>query len=209
MVAFASTSKIDLPGRRYRLYRCEPRGHRRVLQASEGRSNQCRQTQPAASRAFPSHYRGGQGAHEKARRVPASALRVPSSASSPRAWASTGCATWTHPRGGYFVCFDGPEGSAQKRVGALCAELGVKLTHGGRYLAVRQKTRATPTSVSRQAIPRWRSSLPPLTFSYLPSNSCPPSSPPRRSSSSNSTYRSSARACDCMRGAPMYSGGLS
>ena len=42
----------------------------------------------------------------------------------------TGCATWTHPRGGYFVSFDGPEGSA-KRVAALCAELGVKLTPAG------------------------------------------------------------------------------
>ena len=42
----------------------------------------------------------------------------------------TGCATWTHPRGGYFVSFDGPEGSA-KRVGALCAEMGVKLTTVG------------------------------------------------------------------------------
>lgn len=42
----------------------------------------------------------------------------------------TGCATWTHPRGGYFVSFDGPVGSA-KRVGALCAELGVKLTPAG------------------------------------------------------------------------------
>ena len=42
----------------------------------------------------------------------------------------TGCATWTHPRGGYFVSFDGPEGSA-KRVGTLCAELGVKLTPAG------------------------------------------------------------------------------
>lgn len=42
----------------------------------------------------------------------------------------TDCATWTHPRGGYFVSFDGPVGSA-KRVGALCAELGVKLTPAG------------------------------------------------------------------------------
>jgi aspartate/methionine/tyrosine aminotransferase len=42
----------------------------------------------------------------------------------------TGCATWTHPRGGYFVSFDGPEGSA-KRVAALCAEMGVKLTPAG------------------------------------------------------------------------------
>ncbi len=41
-----------------------------------------------------------------------------------------GCATWTHPAGGYFVSFDGPVGSA-KRVGALCAELGVKLTPAG------------------------------------------------------------------------------
>ena len=44
--------------------------------------------------------------------------------------AGTGCATWTHPRGGYFVSFDGPRGSA-KRVVALCAELGVKLTPAG------------------------------------------------------------------------------
>ena len=43
---------------------------------------------------------------------------------------NTGCATWTHPRGGYFVSFDGPAGSA-KRVGTLCAELGVKLTPAG------------------------------------------------------------------------------
>lgn len=42
----------------------------------------------------------------------------------------TGCATWTHPRGGYFVSFDGPVGSA-RRVGALCAELGVTLTPAG------------------------------------------------------------------------------
>lgn len=44
--------------------------------------------------------------------------------------AGTGCATWTHPHGGYFVSFDGPAGSA-KRVGALCKELGVVLTPAG------------------------------------------------------------------------------
>lgn len=42
----------------------------------------------------------------------------------------TGCATWTHPRGGYFVSFDGPEGSA-KRIWQLCADMGVTLTGAG------------------------------------------------------------------------------
>ena len=42
----------------------------------------------------------------------------------------TGVATWTHPKGGYFVSFDGPEGSA-KAIVALMADLGVKLTAAG------------------------------------------------------------------------------
>ena len=42
----------------------------------------------------------------------------------------TGVATWTNPRGGYFVSFDGPEGSA-KRIVALMRELGVTLTGAG------------------------------------------------------------------------------
>lgn len=41
-----------------------------------------------------------------------------------------GIAQWTHPRGGYFVSFDGPQGSA-RRIVALMAELGVKLTPAG------------------------------------------------------------------------------
>lgn len=41
-----------------------------------------------------------------------------------------GCATWSHPKGGYFVSFDGPEGSA-KAIVALAAELGVKMTGAG------------------------------------------------------------------------------
>ena len=41
-----------------------------------------------------------------------------------------GIASWTKPRGGYFVSFDGPEGSA-KAIVALCKELGVTLTDAG------------------------------------------------------------------------------
>lgn len=41
-----------------------------------------------------------------------------------------GVASWTTPRGGYFVSFDGPVGSA-KAVVALCRECGVALTGAG------------------------------------------------------------------------------
>ena len=41
-----------------------------------------------------------------------------------------GIASWTRPRGGYFVSFDGPAGSA-KAIVALCKELGVTLTGAG------------------------------------------------------------------------------
>ena len=41
-----------------------------------------------------------------------------------------GCARWTHPKGGYFVSFDGPEGSA-KAIVSLMAELGVTMTGAG------------------------------------------------------------------------------
>ena len=85
----------------------------------------------------------------------------------------TGCATWTHPRGGYFVSFDGPEGSAQK-VAALCADLGVMA-----------RIRATPTSASRRAIPRSRTWRPrSMCWCWLLSSSLPslrvPSAPNAR-----------------------------
>ena len=41
-----------------------------------------------------------------------------------------GCATWTHPKGGYFVSFEGPRGSA-KAIVELAKELGVTLTPAG------------------------------------------------------------------------------
>ncbi len=41
-----------------------------------------------------------------------------------------GIGTWTNPRGGYFVSFDGPEGTARRTV-ALAKEAGVVLTGAG------------------------------------------------------------------------------
>ncbi len=41
-----------------------------------------------------------------------------------------GIASWTHPHGGYFVSFEGPEGSAKKIV-SLMKELGVVMTGAG------------------------------------------------------------------------------
>ena len=41
-----------------------------------------------------------------------------------------GVATWSHPRGGYFVSFDGPDGSA-KAIVEMADSCGVKLTGAG------------------------------------------------------------------------------
>lgn len=42
----------------------------------------------------------------------------------------TGCGTWSNPRGGYFISFDAPEGTA-KRIVSLAKEAGVTMTGAG------------------------------------------------------------------------------
>ena len=42
----------------------------------------------------------------------------------------TGLASWSHPRGGYFISFDGRPGTARRTV-ALAAEMGVTMTGAG------------------------------------------------------------------------------
>lgn len=44
--------------------------------------------------------------------------------------ADTGCGAWSNPRGGYFVSFDAPEGTAKRIVG-LAKEAGVVMTGAG------------------------------------------------------------------------------
>lgn len=44
--------------------------------------------------------------------------------------APTGCGSWSNPRGGYFVSFDAPEGTA-KRIVSLAKEAGVTMTGAG------------------------------------------------------------------------------
>ena len=43
---------------------------------------------------------------------------------------NTGCGTWSNPRGGYFVSFNAPEGTA-KRIVSLAKEAGVTMTGAG------------------------------------------------------------------------------
>lgn len=44
--------------------------------------------------------------------------------------APLGIGSWSNPKGGYFVSFDGPEGTA-KRIVALCKDAGVTMTGAG------------------------------------------------------------------------------
>ncbi len=122
MVAFASTSKITFPGAGIAFLGASPRviaelsGHMKAGLISADKINQLRHARflpdmdavRAHMRRHAAHLRPR---FELVERTLSAGL------------SGTGCATWSHPRGGYFVSFDGPAGSA-KRIGALCAGMG-------------------------------------------------------------------------------------
>lgn len=129
VVAFASTSKITFPGAGVAFVGASPTviaefaGRMKAGLISADKLNQLRHTRflpdmDAVRAHMREHARYLRPRFEAVERALDEGL------------GGTGCATWTRPRGGYFVSFDGPVGSA-KRVGALCAELGVTLTPAG------------------------------------------------------------------------------
>lgn len=63
----------------------------------------------------------------------------------------TGIATWSRPRGGYFICFRAPRGCAA-RIVELCAQAGVTLTPAGAAFPG-GVDRRTASSALRPAIP--------------------------------------------------------
>ncbi|MDO4596191.1 MAG: aminotransferase [Coriobacteriaceae bacterium] len=129
VVAFASTSKITFPGAGIAFAAASPRVLDEISASyqagliSADKMNQLRHV-----RFLPSldDVRAHMAKHAAILRPRFEAVERKLS----QGLAGTGCATWTHPRGGYFVSFDGPAGSARRIVG-LCASLGVKLTSAG------------------------------------------------------------------------------
>ena len=75
-------------------------------------------------------------------------------------------ASWTEPKGGYFVSCDAMPGTA-KRTLALCAEAGVTMTPAGATYPA-GTTPPTATSASRRASRPWRSWSRPCRSSALP-----------------------------------------
>lgn len=129
VIAFASTSKITFPGAGIGFVAASPRvigelaRHLKAGLISADKMNQLRHARFLPTMDAVREHMRKHAEHLRPRfELVEKKLR--------EGLDGTGCAAWTHPRGGYFVSFDGPAGSA-RRVGALCAELGVTLTPAG------------------------------------------------------------------------------
>lgn len=129
VIAFASTSKITFPGAGVGFVAASPRvigelaHHLKAGLISADKMNQLRHVRFLPTMDAVREHMRKHAEHLRPRfELVEKKLR--------EGLGGTGCAVWTHPRGGHFVSFDGPAGSA-RRVGALCAELGVTLTPAG------------------------------------------------------------------------------
>lgn len=126
---FASTSKVTFPGSGIACVAASP-ADLADLRAGFGIERVCSDKLSQLAHARWLHDAAGVRAHmaDQARILRPRFELVESKLT--EGLADLGCATWSHPRGGYFVSFDGPKGSA-KAIVALAAELGVKMTGAG------------------------------------------------------------------------------
>ncbi len=126
---FSSTSKITLPGAGVAMVATGPRNFSRLLRTMSIKTigydklNQLRHL-----RALPDMEAVARQMHRQAAVLREKFAILENVLT--RDLAGTGCATWTHPRGGYFVSLDVRDGCA-KRVYELCRETGVTLTTVG------------------------------------------------------------------------------
>ncbi len=129
VVAFASTSKITFPGAGIAFMASSPanladfRGSLVPAMISADKLNQLRHARYLPDlAAVRAHMRE----HARFMRPRFEAVL----AKLDEGLSGTGLGTWTRPRGGYFISFDGRPGTARRTV-ALLAEMGVKMTGAG------------------------------------------------------------------------------
>lgn len=126
---FASTSKVTFPGAGVAAMAASPanieevRGHITIQMIGHDKLNQLRHAL---------FLRDGEGIAEHMQKH--AALIAPKFELVVKmleeGLGSTGCARWTNPRGGYFISFDGLEGTAKRIVG-LAKDAGVTMTGAG------------------------------------------------------------------------------
>lgn len=126
---FGSTSKITFPGAGVAALACSPEQRKEILthmQASSIGHDKLNQLRHAR---FLDEGRGIAPHMEKHAELMAPKFECVEQVLESEL-GSTGIASWTRPRGGYFISFDGPEGTA-KRIVDLAKKAGVVVTNAG------------------------------------------------------------------------------